>query len=127
ILLQNARDALPFGRLKSLRRLRNGRLQSPSRLHGNKSALKIDVRRLNSAQDYLCLLVWNGQLVVKLQKVRSNHASMQLDFPFLKAIRQNSHRQEIGDLVTLKVNGLGVGRHNNMECFQPGVLEWPSG
>ena len=49
---------------------------------------------------------------------------MQLHFPLLQAVRHGAgHGQEIGHLLALETDALGVGGNQNAERFQAGVLD----
>ena len=50
VLLQDARDALPFGGLKRRREGLDAHLQSAARLDGHKTALQVHLARLHAAQ-----------------------------------------------------------------------------
>ena len=53
ILLQRARDALPFGGLQRGGRRVHAHLQAPAGLHGHEAALQVHVGGLHAAQDRL--------------------------------------------------------------------------
>ena len=120
----SARDALPFGGLQGGGWGVNAHLQAAASLDGHEAALEVHVGGLQAAQDGLRRVLRHLGLVSGLQEIGADDAPGQFHFPFLHAVRDGArHRQEVGDLLTLEPNALGVGGDQDVERFQPGVLD----
>ncbi len=123
VLLQNARDALPFGRLKGRRQSLDAHLQTAGGLHRHKTALQVHLARLHPAQNGFGGLLRHERLVSGLQQIRADHPPVELNVPGLQTVGGRPCRpHEVGHLLALEARALGIGGKKNAEGLQTGVI-----